>query len=293
MSKSFYSWSFTLNNYDEEEYASLISSIQETCEYGVVGREVGELGTKHLQGYCRFKDRVVFKTAKGRLNTRCHIEKSAGSAEQNRVYCVKDGSYWEFGSCPKSSGGQSSRELVSRCFVDAVDNSGREGMVRFAAEQPGSWYYSGHNLLRNYLCIQQPVHRPDIEVSWFHGEPGTGKSRRAHELLPTAYIKDPRTKWWDGYLLEKDVIIDDFGPQGIDINHLLRWFDRYKCNVEAKGLMVPLFATKFIVTSNFLPSTVFRVLKYRHLSDELYEDHPQLPALMRRIKLISFPYIYT
>ena len=92
-------------------------------------------------------------------------------------------------------------------------------------------------------------------------------------------------------MFEKDVILDDFGPQGIDINHLLRWFDRYKCTVETKGSMVPLYACNFIVTSNFLPSVVFRVLKYRHLSDEVYEDHPQLPALMRRIKLVPFLYL--
>jgi len=47
--------------------------------------------------------------------------------------------------------------------------------------------------------------------------------------------------------LEKEVIIDDFGPGGIDINHLLRWFDRYKCMVETKGGMIPLIADKFIL----------------------------------------------
>lgn len=85
-------------------------------------------------------------------------------------------------------------------------------------------------------------------------------------------------------MLEKEVIIDDFGPNGIDINHLLRWFDRYKCLVEVKGDMAPLHADKFIVTSNFKPCEIFK--------DVSGYEHPQLPALMRRIKLISFPYFY-
>lgn len=101
-----------------------------------------------------------------------------------------------------------------------------------------------------------------------------GKSRLAHETLPDAYVKDPRTKWWNGYMCQKDVIIDDFGPNGIDINHLLRWFDRYKCLVENKGGMVALHATSFIVTSNFHPRDVFK------FGDEI---NPQLPALERRI----------
>jgi len=101
-----------------------------------------------------------------------------------------------------------------------------------------------------------------------------GKSRLAHDTLPSAYVKDPRTKWWNGYLCEKEVIIDDFGPGGIDINHLLRWFDRYKCWVENKGGMVPLLADHFIVTSNFHPRDVFR------FGDMI---NPQLPALERRL----------
>jgi len=78
-------------------------------------------------------------------------------------------------------------------------------------------------------------------------------------------------------MLEKEVIIDDFGPNGIDINHLLRWFDRYKCLVETKGGMVALYAEKFIVTSNFHPKDLFK------FGDDV---NPQLPALLRRVNLI-------
>jgi hypothetical protein len=65
---------------------------------------------------------------------------------------------------------------------------------------------------------------------------------------------------------------------GIDINHLLRWFDRYKCYVETKGGMVPLLADKFIVTSNFTPEECF--------TDGLGVVHPQINALLRRVNVI-------
>lgn len=86
-------------------------------------------------------------------------------------------------------------------------------------------------------------------------------------------------------MLESDVIIDDFAPKGIDINHLLRWFDRYKCTVETKGDMVPLHATKFIVTSNFPPEGCFK--------DEDGGTHPQMPALRRRIKVTHMVTYFT
>jgi len=272
---------FTLNNYTEDEYASIKGVCQSESVYAIVGREVGESGTPHLQGYIRFKKSYRFHTIKDRLLPRCHIEVAAGSPSSNRIYCSKDGNFEEFGDLPQSSEGGSTRDEIARSFVTALE-SRRPGLLEFAESNPGTWYYSGHNLLRNWTVLQQPIAREGVSVQWFWGEPGTGKSRRAHEELPNAYIKEPRTKWWQGYLLEEDVIIDDFGPQGIDINHLLRWFDRYKCLVETKGGMLPLYATKFIVTSNFSPTQCFSWAG---------ECNVQLPALSRRITEVHFEYI--
>lgn len=102
-----------------------------------------------------------------------------------------------------------------------------------------------------------------------------GKSRMAHERLPDAFIKEPMTKWWTGYMLEESVIIDDFCKQGIGLPHLLRWFDRYKCYVETKGDLVPLWASKFIVTSNFHPRECF--------CNPDGTVHDQIDALLRRL----------
>lgn len=281
------SYSFTLNNYTEEEYNELKRVLGIEAAYCIVGREVGEAGTHHLQGYVTFKKSYRFSTIKERFLLRAHIEVSRGSPEQNRRYCSKDGDFYELGELPST--GSSTREELATSFVSAMD-SGRRGMVEWAGSYPGTYYFSGHNLLRNYLAIKPPIERADISATWIYGPPGTGKSRAAHEQSPEAYIKEPRTKWWSGYLLETEVIIDDFGPNGIDINHLLRWLDRYKCFVETKGGMVPLYATKFIITSNFHPRELFKSVMYRfsgntsHCTDD---DHPQLPALMRRIQLIN------
>jgi len=265
---------FTLNNYTNEEYNLLIDRLNNECSYYIVGKEVGKSGTPHLQGYAIFKRAYRFNTIKDRYLTRCHIEVAAGSADANKRYCSKDGECIEGGTKPK---GGSTRDELAVAFVDAMSR-GRHGMAEFAESQPGTWYYSGHNLLKNYYTLQPAISRPDIRVTWLWGEPGVGKSRRAHSEMDKAFIKEPRTKWWNGYCLEDEVIIDDFGPQGIDINHLLRWFDRYKCYVESKGGMLPLYATKFIVTSNFHPCKIFSFGG---------EENPQLPALMRRIECIE------
>lgn len=262
---------FTLNNYSEDEHSHIVRTCENESRYAIFGKEVGELGTPHLQGYIIFTRALRFKTIKDRFLPRCHIEVASGSTDANIHYCSKDGQFREFGVRPKEGGG--TRDELAVKFVSAI-GQGHGGLVDFANEEPGTWYYSGHNMLRNYITLQKPVNRPDISVLWLFGAPGVGKSRRAHEMYPEAYIKEPRTKWWNGYMLEQEVIIDDFGPNGIDINHLLRWFDRYKCLVENKGGMIPLYAIKFVVTSNFHPKQIFSWAG---------EENPQLPALERRI----------
>jgi len=272
------SWCFTLNNYTEEEYERVKKVCSDEGSYFIVGKEVGDGGTPHLQGYIRFSRRHYFRSVSAKLGSRCHVEGARGTARKNREYCSKGGDYIEGGVCPEDNLGErgNSRDELATKFRRCLDD-GASGIAQFASENPGTWGFSGSTLLRNAQSLLQPVERPNIRVEWVYGPPGVGKSRYAHEKWPKAYIKEPRTKWWNGYLQEKEVIIDDFGPQGIDINHLLRWFDRYKCLVEIKGGMTPLYAESFVVTSNFHPEELFK------FGDEV---NKQLPALLRRVQLI-------
>lgn len=273
------SWCFTLNNYTQDEYERVCEICRSQGSYFVIGKEVGDRGTPHLQGYIRFSKRYYFRYVSNVFGSRFHIEGARGTARQNREYCTKGGDFIEGGNLPEDNGGErrKGRDEYATEFRGCLDE-GSAGIIRFATSYPGVWGFSGSQLLRNTQSLLLPVERPNIRVEWVYGEPGVGKSRYAHEKMPRAYIKEPRTKWWNGYLQEKEVIIDDFGPQGIDINHLLRWFDRYKCLVEIKGGMTSLYAESFIVTSNFHPEELFR------FGDE---THKQLPALLRRVQLIK------
>lgn len=91
---------FTLNNYVEDELVALRKGIQEEeqVRYAIVGKEIGEQGTPHLQGYIAFKKAWRFKRAKSLVGQRAHLEACKGSEEQNYKYCSKDGDFEEFGS---------------------------------------------------------------------------------------------------------------------------------------------------------------------------------------------------
>jgi len=97
-----------------------------------------------------------------------------------------------------------------------------------------------------------------------------------NEAGEEAYIKSSTTKWWDGYMGQKKVIIDEFRGQ-IAIEHLLKWFDRYPCSVEEKGGQLALDADEFWICSN-LPI------------EQWYPgiDQDTLGALRRRVEVTHF-----
>lgn len=269
-------WCFTLNNYSDEEYGSLCSKFSELCSYSIVGKETGENGTPHLQGYLISRVQYRLSQLKDLFSSRAHWEVARGSPISNREYCTKEGSFAESGHCPKGNGHKSRDELAIEWFEAFA--GGRDRLDVFRDANPGCYAFSRHTLLRNALAASRPRERAGISVEWLYGSPGVGKSRMAHERLPLAFIKEPMTKWWTGYMLEESVIIDDFCKQGISLPHLLRWFDRYKCYVETKGDLVPLVAETFIVTSNFHPRDCF--------TNPDGSVHDQIDALLRRMRVV-------
>lgn len=83
-------WCFTLNNYGENEVDTITQQLL-GAEW-VIGREVGENGTPHLQGYIYYKNARSFEHIK-KLIPKGHIEKAKGNKRQNYDYCTKDGNY--------------------------------------------------------------------------------------------------------------------------------------------------------------------------------------------------------
>ena len=73
-------------------------------------------------------------------------------------------------------------------------------------------------------------------VDWYYGATGTGKTKAAWMKLPGAYFHAAdNMKWWDGYDMQKTVIIDDFRQEKCSVAYFLKCFDRYPMRVEFKG----------------------------------------------------------
>lgn len=89
-------WVFTLNNYTDDECDQICSICSSFCKFCIIGKEVGELGTPHLQGYIELKTKsrplTVFNFTK-----RISWSKARGNREQNVTYCSKDNIFFSIG----------------------------------------------------------------------------------------------------------------------------------------------------------------------------------------------------
>lgn len=106
---------FTLNNYTEDDISKL-EGLATDVTYLIFGKEIGESGTPHLQGFVQFRSRLRFNVAKEKISGRCHLE-PARDVQKARDYCVKDGDFTEFGTC-STAGSRNDLEAFKQAVKD-------------------------------------------------------------------------------------------------------------------------------------------------------------------------------
>lgn len=243
-------WCFTLNNYTPDE-ERIVHELE--CTYLVCGREVGELGTPHLQGYVYFKN-ARFDNGVRSILRRAHWEVARSDHETNRTYCTKGGDYFETGQMPMSQKrkGEVEQERWQQAWkaakVGDIDSVPYD--IRFRH------YNTLKQIAKDYM--QRPVDLETLDNYWIYGPPGVGKSRAVRILFPEAYMK-MCNKWWDGYQHEANVIIDDWElDMGKTLGHHLKiWAQNQSFIAEAKGSALHIRPKRIIVTSNYSIEEVF------------------------------------
>lgn len=96
-------WCFTLNNYVAEDVNRLMS-LGNDVDFLIFGREVGESGTRHLQGFVCFPSRKRLNQVIALLG-QCHCS-IARNVKNSIEYCKKDGDYETVGVEPQISQGK-------------------------------------------------------------------------------------------------------------------------------------------------------------------------------------------
>lgn len=246
------SFCFTLNNYKPAEQEQLRKL---PCKYLIFGREKGDSGTPHLQGYVYFNSAKTLKAAIKTLPKRCHLEVAKADAAANYKYCSKDGDFEEFGQRPKSQEekGDDEKKRYQRAWEHAkagnIEDIDPDIRVRL--------YGTLKKIRADYLPI--PKAQDKMDFHWFVGPSGAGKTSAARNENPVHYLKDPNTKWWDGYVDQPCVIIEDYDKKcDIMLQQMLkRWCDHWPFAAETKGGHINIRPPKIIVTSNYTMEQCF------------------------------------
>lgn len=256
---------FTINNYTRREELDVK---EVDCDYLVYGREVGESGTPHLQGFLRFRNARTF-TSVSKLLPRAHVE-IARNVQASIEYCKKGGDFFEKGDQPQQSGGDplavraARNKRLREVSLDELVMSGELSILQVPAIKKARLILAQESL---------PYEHEDVRGLWIHGPPGVGKSHMAREFNDV-YPK-AQNKWFDGYAGQSNIVLDDFDKQGICLGHYLKiWADKWSCTGEVKGGTVNLVHRQFIVTSNYHPEDLWT------------EDSLLLDAILRRFKII-------
>lgn len=260
-------WCWTINNPTGWDIVD-IERLTEKSTYTIYGKEVGEEGTPHLQGYSYFKERKSFKQFK-ELLPRAHIEKQKGSFAQAIDYCKKDDDWKEWGTPPSGPQGQKDKwKLVLRLA--------REGKLDDIEQQFPAIFLRYHSKLSSLFKPDKPLIITELTNEWWYGKTGTGKSKELWERYPSHYSKS-LNKWWDGYNNEQVVAIEEWSPKNeITASFLKIWADRYPFTAEIKGgTLQKVRPLKIIVLSNYMP-------------EECFTEEQDLLPIKRRFKIRHF-----
>lgn len=246
-------WCFTLNNPTATEMDN-----PPEYNYLVVGKEVGESGTPHIQGYIALKKKARL-TAMRKWLKRAHFEVMRGTPQQASDYCKKDGSFTISGALPETQGAKGGKARKKQ-YEDAVRMARENKLPEIDSEM----YLRFRTTLMNIRDEAQPragILTDDTCAIWVWGPPGVGKSMKVWEDYPGAYLKTCN-KWWDHYDREDYVVIEDIDPDSCKYmaHNLKRWLDRYPFKVETKGGSKDIRPKKIILTSNYSIEACFNTV---------------------------------
>jgi len=264
-SKKARNWMFTLNNYEDKDIERLANPCEQV-KYIAYGKEVGEFGTLHLQGYiiCWEPQRLSFfkkqiprahvEIMRGRLlDNDTYVEKegdlttwgqkpdqgrradivglkrkldSKGSLIHNRDYCSNEGKLTELDVKPQDNGRKRTLSEYKGQIDDGKDVHALAAAIAFPRYRSALQEYA-HYVRGGNMQTNREVPEVNIRV----GPPGTGQNRWLDEQYGVSgWIQAPdnKGKWYDGCDTRDVVVFNGVGRNCVPPLHVfMKITDRY------------------------------------------------------------------
>lgn len=279
-------WCFTLNNYDDDDIINLNDSLERGVTYMIYGKETGESGTPHLQGYLELEKVTRLEAVKKLLKCpSIHLEGRKGTQEQAIQYCMKENNFEELGE-KRISGRPKGDKINNKALQCIQELKNGRSMAEIACDPTTSF-----NMLKHLMTVapliekgRDPEHPP--EIYWYWGKTGTGKTRRAYweaqhlQQCQEPYVKSSAGIWFDGYDGQKVAIFDDLRSNWFEYSFLLKLLDRYPHRVQIKGGSRQWKPDVIYITSPFPPKEMYTTMQEN-------DNRDLIDQLLRRITTVT------
>lgn len=260
---------FTIPNYTQEDlerFHKLAESLEKHC-YICYGLETAGTGLPHIQGYIELNTsqryaylQKYFDFKKDGELLKFHVETANGTAEENKEYTKKEGSFYEFGE-PRKQGTRTDLSEIKEAVKTAPKDLPK---IIDELAQNNQQLKFAENLQRYYLSHRDPAVPP--KVYWIHGKTGVGKTLLVYRsFVDICSVSD--SNWiGTGYSQNECLLFDDFREGNVPFEKLLQITDRYPCTIFFKGGSIPLNSPFIIFTS---PESINNSFHWSHGSENL------------------------
>lgn len=224
---------FTLNNWTNSEYSKLVTSVVGWCKYFVVGKETGEEGTPHLQGFLILKRRQRLSALTNKMNEAIGFKRpkkprktnknyaaaiakynaapkgrfwtaaARGTNDEAATYCKKEADFFEEGEYPRKAG----ERTDIHDFMDAV----REGQDDDVLMEmfPSQWLKYHKAAEKGRRVMRRKRTRKELEDQYSDAKLRTWQQLVLNKLMSqdnrtVTWVYDPQgnigKSWFAGYL---------------------------------------------------------------------------------------------
>jgi len=236
--------------------------------------ETGESGTPHIQFYFELQKKKVFNEIKLKF-PKAYLCISKWS-QKAYTYCCK-----LEGRVPESEGGWTIKSEVIPTFsgersditsaLDTLEKSGMAGVVDLHAECYVKMYKGLEQFNMRKRARNVGTFNTNMKVTVIWGSTGAGKTRHVFEKGDVYEYNADGGFWFDGYMDQKRLLIDEFKDQ-ISLTLFLKLIDGYRRQWPVKGSFAISNWDEIYITSNIDPE------KWYPLADVTQRE-----ALKRRI----------
>ena len=276
-------WSLVINNPQEcgLDHSAIVEILRKfSPAYFCMADEIATTGTYHMHIFLYSPSPIRFSTVKNRFPT-AHIDKTYGSAKENRDYIRKEGkwaetdkaetkvpdTFLEWGDMPaeKEEKAPQMYKLIQEVREGISTANIIEGSPNLAFRVRDI-----DTLRQTLLSDRYASENRKIEVWYIFGASGTGKTRGIYErhdakdICRITNYRNGRGISFDGYTGQDVLVFEEFHSQ-IPIEDMLNYLDIYPLSLPARYSDRVACYTRVYITSNLPLEKQYRNVQWDSL----------------------------